>query len=98
MELAAGCVESLLLLLGEARPDEGSAFIAEQMEKDIFDGYAPQSGVFVTASDGLPAEPPEMIAVTAQGLGGQVLAEQMQQKGFDDTAVRLSCDLSCVTR
>jgi len=45
MELAAGRLGGLFLLFGEARPEEGATFDVEQMEKDIFDGHAPQSGV-----------------------------------------------------
>ncbi len=39
MELSTGSVEGLLLLLGEARPDEWSAFVVDEMEKNILDSY-----------------------------------------------------------
>ena len=83
MELSAGGVEGLLLLPRKAGPDEWSAFVVDEMEKDILDGYAPQIGVFVTASDDLAAEHPEMVAVAVQGFCCQALLEQMAQEGPD---------------
>ena len=84
MELAAGGLEGVLLLLRDCWPDERSAVVVDELEHDLLDGFAPQGGVFVTASDDLSAEHPEMVSVAVEGFSCQGLREQMQQKGPEE--------------
>lgn len=84
MELAASGVEGVLLLLGDARLDERSAFVVDGIEKSVPDGFAPQIGIVVTASDDFAAKHPKIVAVPARGLGWMGLHKQMEQKGLDE--------------
>ena len=58
MELATRGVERVLLLFGDGGPDERSAFVVDELEKDSRDGFVQPSGLFLQSSDDLAAEHP----------------------------------------
>src|SRR5665213_2889640 len=83
IELAAGAIESILLLFRDSRPDERTAFVVDESQHDRRCELASQVGLVVTAPDDFATEHPQVIAMATQRRGGEVLPEQIQQKGFE---------------
>lgn len=67
MELAAGGVEGVLLLLGDSGPDQRTAVVVEELAQKGLGAMPPQVGVVVTTADQLATQHPEVIAMALQG-------------------------------
>ena len=80
MQLPANGIEGFLFCLCDARIDEWTAVVIDHVDDEMVDGKFHELGVFVAFADHLTTEQPEIVAVFAQGLGGEFLFQEMQQE------------------
>jgi len=83
MELATGRIEGTLLLFGRTVGDQRTTLVIQGGEHDLRYRPLPQPWALVQVGDDLAAEQPKIVAMLAQGLGGQVRAQQMPQERLE---------------
>ncbi len=82
IKLSTGSIEGILFGLGDARPDERAAVLLDEIEEPRLHRESGEIGIVMAPPDDLAAERPEMVAMAAQGLVGELLSEQVDQEGL----------------
>lgn len=92
VELPASGIERVLLCLCDTWPDKRAAFLIEEIEERCLYRLLAKCRIVVPTADDFATEQPDMIAVSGQCFTGQPLAQQIDQKGFDEFDNALSDD------